>query len=254
MAVVLYWMAISHPSAAARKMLDLKGIDYELVKVLPLNQRLHLRLAGFRRGTVPALKLDGRKIQGSRAIARAVDERWPQPPLFPADPGLRARVHEAEQWGDEQLQPIPRRLFRFGVANDAELRRWVARRQRMPAPDLAAEAMRPVVAYYARTVEADGRRADGPGVRADLAALPAMLERIDRLLAEGTLTLDPPNAAALQILPTVRVLGGFEDLRELVQAHACAAPAAELFPEYRAELPRFLDPAWLQPISARSGA
>src|SRR5437763_1450764 len=116
-------MAISHPSQAARKMLDLKQVDYQLVEVLPMNQKVHLRLAGFRGGTVPAVKLDGRKLQGSRNISRALDARWPEPPLFPADPELRARVEEAEQWGEEQLQPIPRRLFRFAVANDAELRR-----------------------------------------------------------------------------------------------------------------------------------
>jgi glutathione S-transferase len=51
-------------------MLDLKGIDYELVNVLPGNQRVHMRLAGFREGTVPGLKIDGRKIQGSTNIAR----------------------------------------------------------------------------------------------------------------------------------------------------------------------------------------
>jgi hypothetical protein len=39
MTVVLYWMSISHPSQVARKMLDLKGIEYELVDVIPLNQR-----------------------------------------------------------------------------------------------------------------------------------------------------------------------------------------------------------------------
>jgi glutathione S-transferase len=243
-------MAISHPSAAARKMLELKGVESELVEVVPLNQRLHLRLAGFRRGTVPALKLGGRKIQGSRAIARALDERWPEPPLFPADAEPRARVMEAERWGEEELQPIPRRLFRFGFANSLELRRWVVRRERLPAPGLAAAALRPAAAYYARTIEADGRRATEAGVRADLAALPAMLARVDRLLADGTLALDPPNAATLQILVTVRVLDGFEDLHELVRAHACAEPARALFPEYRARLPRFLHRSWLEPIGA----
>lgn len=250
MAVVLYRMAISHPSAAVRKMLELKRVEYELVEVVPLGQRLHLRLAGFRGGTVPALKLDGRKIQGSRAIAGALDERWPDPPLFPADAEFRARVQEAERWGEEELQPIPRRLFRFGVANVPELRRWVLRRQRLPAPGLVGAVLQPAVAYYARTIEADGRRASEAGVRADLAALPAMLARVDRLLADGTLTLDPPNAATLQILVTVRLLAGFEDLRDLVRAHVCAGPARKLFAKYNAKLPRFLDPAWLEPIDA----
>ncbi len=235
-------------------MLDLKGVDYERVDVLPLNQRVHLRLAGFRGGTVPALKLDGQKIQGSRQISRVLDERWPDPPLFPAEPEARARVEEAERWGEEELQPVPRRLFRFVAAQNPELRRRVARAQRMPAPDLVAAASKPAAAYYARTIEADGRRATEAGARADLAALPAMLDRADRLLDDGTLTLDPPNAAALQVLATVRLLDAFEDLHDHVGTHACAAPARELFADYPARLPRVLEPTWLEPIRVQTPA
>ena len=247
MTVVLYWMSISHPSQVARKMLDLKGVEYDVVDVVPLNQRIHLRLAGFRGGTVPALKLDGQRIQGSRQIARALDERWPEPRLFPTEPELRARVEEAERWGEEQLQPIPRRLFRYGFARYPELRQRVVRAQRLPIPGLTAQAIRPAVEWYARTVEADGRRATEAGVRADLAALPALLDHVDQLLGDGTLTLDPPNAATLQIMATVNLMARFADLAELVASHACAAPAREIFPKYRGELPPFLDRAWLEP-------
>jgi glutathione S-transferase len=248
MSVVLYWMSISHPSQAVRRMLDLKGVEYELVDVVPMNQRIHLRLAGFSGGTVPALKLDGERIQGSRQIARALDERWPEPPLFPADPAMRARVEEAERWGEEQLQPIPRRLFRYGVARNPELRQWVVRVQRLPMPALTAQAIRPAVEWYVRTVEADGRRATEAVARADLAALPALLDRVDELLGDGTLTLDPPNAATLQIMASVNLMGRFADLAELVASHACAKPAGELFPHYRGELPPFLDTEWLEPV------
>ena len=248
MTIVLYWMSISHPSQVARRMLDLKGIEYEVVDVVPMNQRIHLRLAGFSHGTVPALKLDGRRIQGSRQIARALDERWPEPALLPADAALRDRVEEAERWGDEQLQPIPRRLFRYGLARDPQLRQWVIRSQHLPVPALTAQAIRPVLEWYARTVEADGGRASEAGVRADLAALPTMLDRVDRLLGDGTLTLDPPNAATLQIMVSINLMGRFADLAELVASHACAEPARRLFPSYRAELPAFLDPAWLEPV------
>jgi glutathione S-transferase len=254
MTVVLYWMSISHPSQVARKMLDLKAVEYELVDVVPLNQRIHLRLAGFRGGTVPALKFDGQRIQGSRQIARVLDERWPEPPLFPADSALRARIEEAERWGEEQLQPIPRRLFRYGVARNPELRHWVVRAQRLPIPGLTAQAIRPAVEWYVRTVEADGRQASEAGVRADLAALPALLDHVDRLLADGTLTLDPPNAATLQIMASVNLMGRFADLAELVASHACAQPARELFPDYGAELPPFLDPGWLQPLRSTPAA
>jgi glutathione S-transferase len=250
MAVVLYWMAISHPSQAARKMLDLKGIDYSVIDVRPFNQRVHLRLAGFRQGTVPAVKLDERRVQGSRAISRALDERWPSPPLFPADPEARARVEAAELWGERELQPIPRRMFRFALAQSPELRRFVSRAQGLPAPSVMAAMLQPLSAYYARTREADGRRGSEESVRTDLAALPGMLDHVDRLLAEGTLTVEPPNAAAFQILSTVRVLEAFADLQPLVRAHACHAPALELFPRYPAQLPPFLTPAWLAAIPA----
>lgn len=252
MSVELYWMGLSHPSRAVRKMLDLKGVDYEVTDIVPLNQRVHLRLAGFRGGTVPALKLDGRRIQGSREISRALDERWPDPPLFPADPQLRARVQEAERWGEEEFQPVPRRIFRFGVANNPQLRRRLMEFQKLPAPSVLATTMQPAFAYYARTVEADGRRATEAGVRADLDALPAMLDRADRLLADGTLALDPPNAATLQVLVTVKALDAFEDLRDLTGAHACAEPARTLFADYEGNLPPFLDADWL--ASARVAA
>jgi glutathione S-transferase len=247
-------MAVSHPSQAARKMLDLKGVDYEVVDVFPLNQRVHLRLAGFRGGTVPALKLGGQKVQGSRQISRVVDERWPERPLFPTDPEARARVEQAERWGEEELQPVPRRLFRFAAAQNPRLRRGVAQVSGMPAPGIVAAASKPAVAYYARTIEADGRRATEAGARADLAALPAMLDRADRLLADGTLSLDPPNAAALQILATIRLLDAFEDLHDHVRAHACAAPARELFPDYPARVPRVFEPTWLEPIGGGASA
>jgi hypothetical protein len=51
----------------------------------------------------------------------------------------------------------------------------------------------------------------------------------------------------------VNLLGRFADLSDLVAAHACAEPARELFPHYRAALPAFLDPAWL-PQARREAA
>jgi glutathione S-transferase len=80
-------------------MLDLKGIDYELVDVLAGTQRMHLRLAGFRHGAVPALKIDGHRVQGSLRISRALDKLRPEPALFPADPERRRAVEDAERWG-----------------------------------------------------------------------------------------------------------------------------------------------------------
>jgi glutathione S-transferase len=247
MTVRLYWIPVSHPSQAARKMLDLKQVNYQLVRVLPMNQRLHLRLAGFSGGTVPALKLDGERVQGSRAIARALDERWPDPPLFPADPEQRQRVEAAERWGEEKLQSMARRIGRFGAARSVELRRWGA--QGLPLPDLLARASGPLASYYARTLEADGLRASEASVRADVAAVPDMLDRVEQLLADGTLTLDPPNAAALQVLASVRLLDSYSDLHQYIGESRAAEAAREVFPKYPGPMPSFLPGAWLEPVA-----
>ena len=246
----LYWMAPSHPSQAARKMLELKGADFELVDVLPLMQRAHTRLAGFRGGTVPALKLDGRRIQGSRQIARAVDETWPEPPLFPSDPELRARVEDAERWGEERLQPVPRRIGRFGALRHVGVRRWAAEGARMPFMEFSIRTSRPLIAYYARARELDGRSGTEAGVRTDLAALPELLARAEELLDDGTLSLDRPNAATIQVLASIRLLDAFEDLRPFTGSLHCARAARELFPDYPEPIPAFLPPEWLEPLSA----
>ena len=56
------------------------------------------------------MKIDGRKVQGSRNVSRELDALQPDPPLFPADPEQRAAVEEAERWGDEEFQQMPRTI------------------------------------------------------------------------------------------------------------------------------------------------
>lgn len=212
-------------------MLELKGVDHSLVDVLPGNQRVHLRLAGFRGGTVPALKLDGRKIQGSTNIARELDALAPEPPLYPADPAARARVEEAERWGDTEFQLVPRRILRWAMTKDAGLRRWLAEVDgRLPLPAVASRVTAPVSVYYARLVNADADHA-----RRHIAELPRLLDHIDELMAAGVIGGDPPNAATLQIMCTVRSLLGFSDFEEQVGARSFAPLARELFPHYPEE-------------------
>jgi glutathione S-transferase len=236
----LYGFAISHPVQAVRAMLDVKGIDYELATVLPGVQRIHLRAVGFRGGTVPALKLDGRRVQGSRRIARALDQVRPEPPLFPADRELRSRVEETERWGDEILQDVPRRILRWGLVRHRELRRWLAEESRMPAPAVAAVLSAPVARYYATLIDA-GEAA----VRRDLAELPRTLETVDALLADGVLVTEPANAAALQVLCSVRALDAFADLHDRVTPHPCAAAGRRLFLDFPEPVPRYLPRDWL---------
>jgi len=208
-------------------MLELKGVEYELATVLPGTQRMHLRLVGFRGGTVPALKLDGRRVQGSRAIARALEAARPGPPLFPTDEAV-------ERWADEELQMAPRRILRWGLTRDADLRRWISEASGVPVPGLVGALGLPAAKYYARAVGADEA-----AVRRALDDLPGMLARVDALLADGVLAPAAPDAATLEVLCSVRALAGFADLHDRVAAHQCAAPARQLFPDYP-EIPAFL--------------
>ena len=67
---------------------------------------------------MPALKIDGDKVQGSRQIARELERLRPEPPLFPADPEQRAAVEEAERFGDEELQHPIRQILWWALKRD----------------------------------------------------------------------------------------------------------------------------------------
>jgi glutathione S-transferase len=230
----LYSLTLSHPSRAAQLMLELKGIDHVVVELLPGTHPVRLRAAGFPAGTVPALTLDGERVQGSLRISRFIEELVPEPTLF----GDR-EVEQAEIWGEEVLQPIPRRVFRWGTARSPELRRWVAELSEIPAPGVAAFLNAPVARHFARLSEASDER-----VRADLAALPAILDRVDGLVAAGTIG-GAVNAADCQIASTVRVLLAYEDLEPMLQHRPSAELAMRLFASYPGPIPLRLPPAWL---------
>jgi glutathione S-transferase len=133
----IYTMPISNPAAAGAAMVAYKQIPHRVVTLMPGFHPPLVRLAGFERFTVPALEFDGRKVQGTRRISRFLDEVKPEPPLFPRDPDARARVEEAERWGEQVLQPVPRRLFRHLVLTSERSRIWLAREvMHLPFPRL----------------------------------------------------------------------------------------------------------------------
>ena len=113
----LYVIPGSHPSWSAMLMLDRKGIPFKRVDLMPVISKGVVRAQGFPGVTVPALKLNGRKIQGSREIARELDHIQPEPALHPADPEKRGKVEEAEAWGDE-FQQKPRRMSWWAFKRD----------------------------------------------------------------------------------------------------------------------------------------
>jgi glutathione S-transferase len=105
---VLWQLQISHYNEKVRWALDYKRIAHTRRSMLPgIHRLIARRLAGV--VTSPVLVIDGQGIGDSTAILQAIEERWPEPPLYPADPAERERALELEDWFDEELGPDIRR-------------------------------------------------------------------------------------------------------------------------------------------------
>lgn len=237
----LYGIVHSHAAHAARLMLERKGIEHDVVNLLPGAHSIALVALGFRSGTVPAVRLDGRRVQGTLRIAQALEELRPEPSLYPGDPERRRAVQEAERWGHDVLQGVPRRLFRWGLQHREPARTWMAGAiMHLPAPRVAGAACQPVGALYARI-----SKADAGAVRADLDALPGLLDHCDALVADGVLGGAEVNAADCQILPSLRLMLAMDDLRPRIDGRPCARAARALLPEFAGPIPAFLPVGWL---------
>jgi glutathione S-transferase len=185
----LYSQPGSHPCAAVEAALKLKSIDYDRVDLLPLSQVMigPLRYGG---GTVPGMRVGRERLVGSRTIMRRLDALAPEPPLLPPphDPS-HARVLDAERWGDEVLQGVPRRIIDAAFLRCPAAMESYAGDAKLPLP---AAMLRPALPLTARLMAIKNRARD-EAARADLAGLPDQLERIDAWIAEGCSAASGPT-------------------------------------------------------------
>jgi glutathione S-transferase len=238
----------SHPARTAALMLDRKGIAYKRTDLIPVVSKGVLRAAGFPGITVPALRIEGERIQGSREIARALDRLVPDPPLFPADPDARAAVEDAERFGDEELQHPIRQLLWWGFKRDKEPLRSYSEGAKLGIPvGLAVKTGGPLIALSARFNEATDANA-----RAALAALPDLLDRVDAYIADGTIGNPEPNAADFQIATSIGLALTMDDLKPLIDPRPAGALARRVVPDYPGHMPPILPPAWLPDDRVRS--
>jgi glutathione S-transferase len=250
MATRLYVIPASHPSIAARLMLEHKGIAYKRTDLLPVISKGVLRAVGFPGVTVPALKIEGEKVQGSRPLCRTLDRLRPDPPLFPADPEQRAAVEEAERFGDEELQQPIRELLWWAIKRDKKPLRSYSEGAKLGIPiDLAMATAAPIVALSARF-----NKATDENVRADLEKLPGMLDRIDAWIAAGVLNREQLNAADFQIAPSIGLALTLADLRPVIENRPAGALAKRVVPDYPGHTPPILPPAWLAPLGGSPAA
>src|SRR3954451_20324309 len=221
----LYLVHGSHPCATVEKALELKGVPFKRVELPAASQPLVMRRL-FRGRTPPgARSADAIDVQVSRATLRDRVRRAPDPPLYGTP-----EIEEAERWGEEVLQASPRRLLWTAFAVHPRAMHGFQAGQRSPKLPM------PVVLAAAKVIlpiERHINDVDDEGVRSDLRALPALLDHVDALIADGVIGGEAPNAADLQIAPTIRLLLTMEDVRPLIAGR----PAEQLARQWFAPLP-----------------
>jgi len=230
-------------------MLEHKQVPYRRVDILTLLHPLVVRLHGFdaggqtrtvggrptfalrlgdRFGTVPALAANGHRISTNHGIARFLDERHPQQPLFPADPEQRAAVEEAERWANETLQMAARRIPGTAIVRDpAAFSRSAGAGRLGYLLYKRALTRRLIIPWVLREVFAAGAAAE----RELLAELPAMLDRIDAWIADGILGGPRLNAADFMVAPCLALILYRPDVLPLFEGRPALELVDRLLPE-----------------------
>lgn len=234
--ITVHVLPPSHPCKTVLAALRLKGLEFEEV-VLPMDETRMGAMAaiyGEGRTTVPGALVDGEPVHGSRAILERLEQLVPEPALYPAD---RAdRVREAERWGDEELQDLGRRLPWGALHFRPEAMGTLGGGGPLdPAgTDFAIRFARGAWKYHGISC---ARLAE------DLAGLPAKLDHVDALIADGVIGAEAPNAADLQIAATVRVFDVVGDLAPLLAGRPARDLAHRWFADYAGAIPAGAFPA-----------
>jgi glutathione S-transferase len=245
----LYVIPGSHACRSAMLMLEHKRVPYRRVEFVtllhPLMARLHgfdaggqTRVAGTRRtsgirlgdrlGTVPALRAGRERISTNHGIARFLDSRHPDRPLFPADPAERAAVEEAERWANDELQMEARRILLAAAARDpATFSRSNGDGRMGHLLYRHALARRITIPLLTRRVFAVDETTDHDVLR----KLEEMLDRIDAWIEEGILGSDQLNAADFMVAPSLALILYRPDVKPMFAGRPALELVDRLLPE-----------------------
>jgi len=233
MRATLFGIPSSHPVLAGQLMLEHKAVDYRRIDLVAGAHRPILRALGFPGKTVPAVRLDGARVQGTTEIALALDALVPERPLFPRDSDRRREVEQAEAWGNEVLQPVPRRLVWNGLGHDRSELATYLEDAKLGIPVPVAARVAPPVAMLARRLN----NATDENVRRDLAALPGMIDRVDELIDRGVIGGAERNVADYQIATSVSFLLTMDDLRPMIEGRPAERHARDVVKRQPGHLP-----------------
>lgn len=249
----LWQIDVSHFSEKARWALAWKGVEHRRRSPVPgAHMAVALWLTRGAQTTFPVLTLDGRHIGDSTAIVAALEERYPEPPLYPADRAERRRALGLESFFDEELGPPIRLLAWHELANDPErFEKLMEETAPGPLTKLAGPTARYARAYTglrfgAGSVEAaesarvkvldaldyleqelgDGEYLVGDSFSvADLTAASLFYPLV--LPEEGPLPADQPSAAGMErFREPLKERHGFKWVAEMFRRHRKPAKAA----------------------------
>jgi glutathione S-transferase len=206
-----------------------------------------LPLLGFPAGTVPAVVIDGRRVQTNPAIARFLDERKPDPPLFPRDPVLRRAVEEAERWGDDVFQMAARRITLAGILHGPDTYVAGGGAGRLGPilwrrPRARAIGVRLVCLIFDVSIRTE---------RGLIEELPGLLDRIDRWIDTGVLNGEQLNAADYMIATSLSLMRYRRDVRPQIESRRALTLADRVLPE---PAQRSTPAASPSPVPAASGS
>jgi glutathione S-transferase len=85
-----------------------KGLEAESVLIDYADRSPVEEVSG--QGLVPVIDDDGRVVNDSRAILTYLEERYPEPCLFPADPAARAAVELFGDWFERVYKAAPKAI------------------------------------------------------------------------------------------------------------------------------------------------
>jgi len=242
----LYGFTGSNSVYTGRLMLEHKGLDYDSVKLPPAVHAPTMLLLGFPTMGVPAIKVEGMRVQGTRWMARALDELYPDKPLlFPTDPVQRRKVEQAERWG-EGLQNAVRRIFYCAARRDRKAFLSILGSGRGPVKTLGMRMLAPVVIKLATGLH----RASDEAGREDIELLPERMDQIDAWIADGVLGGEQLNAADYQIAVNVSALMLSEDLTPYIEWRPAAALARRVLPDYGGHIGPVVPAEWMEQLPA----
>jgi glutathione S-transferase len=222
----------SHPALAVELMLQHKRIPYVRRDFPSQLHKLVLPLLRYPERTVPVLRIEGRRVQGSTRIARVLDELRPEPPLVPADP----RVTVLEAWIDTGFQQTVRTLAQWAAKRDPSAVGTIAAASQVPIPSRVMRALMPALGPAVLAT----LRVTADDARAALQRLPAELDRLDAAIADGVIGSEQPNAADFQAATSVRLATLIDALAPLLEGRPATALAYRLAPHYPGRFARDL--------------